>query len=419
MAQHDMNVADGSGAVVRSDLNGALEALATCQMGASAPSPTWPLMWWGDTGNGVLKQRNVSNTAWIDHGSVAERLLRAGDIADGGSAGLLRADGDGSGLVGILAGDQVARDMAASALAWQMAQSDATALAGPVGLFKLADNFQSNSLATSLGATYDDANGWYSNEASPVLIPQGAGTPIGDMTSNGGLAAAFDGDTSETEANCAAIASATGKIGKNYGSATEVAYFKVWGSNAYGFSSAISGTKTATFVVEGSNDGSSWTSVYSSGPQIVGNNPSFEAAVPGGASYAYYRLTVSVSAGTTTFVGELQFFEPGTPNNMTLRPFPATISPGTQNILAYFMVEAVDSITVGTDLLAKLSIDGGSTFSTAALEDLGVVGSTGANLIRALADVSGQSGASMSYSVETANNKALRYTEFVGEVELY
>ena len=101
MAQHDMNVADGSGAVVRSDLNGALEALTTCQLGASAPSPTWPLMWWGDTGNGLLKQRNAANTAWINRCDLATAFLQTSDVAAGGSAGLLRADGDGSQLTGI------------------------------------------------------------------------------------------------------------------------------------------------------------------------------------------------------------------------------------------------------------------------------------------------------------------------------
>ncbi|WP_417624969.1 hypothetical protein [Paremcibacter congregatus] len=80
MAQHDMNVADGSGAVVRSDLNGALEAMATCQMGASAPSPTWPLMWWGDTANSLLKQRNAANTAWINRCDLSTAFLQAGDV---------------------------------------------------------------------------------------------------------------------------------------------------------------------------------------------------------------------------------------------------------------------------------------------------------------------------------------------------
>ncbi len=101
MVQHDMNVADGSGAVVRSDLNGALEALSTLQLGATAPSPTWPLMLWGDSANDLLKQRNKANTAWISHGSLESALLRVTDIAAGGSAGLLRADGDGGSLSNI------------------------------------------------------------------------------------------------------------------------------------------------------------------------------------------------------------------------------------------------------------------------------------------------------------------------------
>ncbi|MBL4839405.1 MAG: tail fiber protein [Thalassospira sp.] len=54
-----------------------------------------------NTADGHLYVRNAANTAWIDHGLIAERVLRAGDIAAGGSAGLLRADGDGSGLTGI------------------------------------------------------------------------------------------------------------------------------------------------------------------------------------------------------------------------------------------------------------------------------------------------------------------------------
>lgn len=82
MAQHDFNVADGSGAVVRSDVNGAFEALATNSMGPSAPSPTWPLMWWGDTTAGKLKQRNSANTAWIDRGDLASAFLQASDIGE-------------------------------------------------------------------------------------------------------------------------------------------------------------------------------------------------------------------------------------------------------------------------------------------------------------------------------------------------
>ncbi|WP_296988211.1 hypothetical protein [Thalassospira sp. UBA1131] len=101
MAQHDYVVGNGSGAVVRGDFNDALLAVATMNSGATAPSTTYAYMAYVNTSDGRLYQRNAANTGWVDHGSVASRLLRLEDVAAGGSAGLLRADGDGSGLTGI------------------------------------------------------------------------------------------------------------------------------------------------------------------------------------------------------------------------------------------------------------------------------------------------------------------------------
>ncbi|MBC05730.1 phage tail protein [Thalassospira sp.] len=103
MAQHDYVAANGSGAVVRGDFNDALLAVATMNSGASAPSVTYSYMPYVNTSDGHLYQRNAANTGWIDHGSVASGLLRLEDVAAGGSAGLLRSDGDGSGLSGIAA----------------------------------------------------------------------------------------------------------------------------------------------------------------------------------------------------------------------------------------------------------------------------------------------------------------------------
>ncbi|KZC99681.1 MULTISPECIES: phage tail protein [unclassified Thalassospira] len=103
MAQHDYVAANGSGAVVRGDFNDAFLAVATMNSGASAPSTTYAYMAYVNTSDGHLYQRNAANTGWIDHGTVASRFLRLEDVAAGGSAGLLRADGDGSGLSGLAA----------------------------------------------------------------------------------------------------------------------------------------------------------------------------------------------------------------------------------------------------------------------------------------------------------------------------
>ena len=65
MAQHDYDVANGSGAAVRADLNDVLEAVATNNSDATAPTTTFAHQWWFDTSTGILKQRNSANTDWV------------------------------------------------------------------------------------------------------------------------------------------------------------------------------------------------------------------------------------------------------------------------------------------------------------------------------------------------------------------
>ena len=66
MAQHDLNIANQTHIAFRSDLNLALEAIATLQSGASAPATTYGGMPWIDVTEGMLKFRNVNNDGWID-----------------------------------------------------------------------------------------------------------------------------------------------------------------------------------------------------------------------------------------------------------------------------------------------------------------------------------------------------------------
>jgi hypothetical protein len=74
MSQHDFNIANGAGAVVRADLNAALEAIITNSSGATEPSTPYANMWWYDTSTATLKRRNNANDAWIIMG------LEAADI---------------------------------------------------------------------------------------------------------------------------------------------------------------------------------------------------------------------------------------------------------------------------------------------------------------------------------------------------
>lgn len=68
--QHDYNVANGSGAVIRADLNSLAAAIASMNEGDSAPSPTFPNMLWADTLNDVVKKRDSTNTTWVILGSI-------------------------------------------------------------------------------------------------------------------------------------------------------------------------------------------------------------------------------------------------------------------------------------------------------------------------------------------------------------
>jgi len=65
MAQADYVVANGTGAAVRSDLNGQLAAIVSNNSGVTEPSTTYAYQWWADTTTGLLKIRNAANNAWI------------------------------------------------------------------------------------------------------------------------------------------------------------------------------------------------------------------------------------------------------------------------------------------------------------------------------------------------------------------
>lgn len=72
MAQHDYVIDNAPGAPVRNDLNSVLQAIASINSGSVEPTVMFPGMLWLDTAagaswpNGRLRQRNLTNTAWLD-----------------------------------------------------------------------------------------------------------------------------------------------------------------------------------------------------------------------------------------------------------------------------------------------------------------------------------------------------------------
>jgi len=66
MAQHDYVIANDTAANVRSDINGALAAIASNNSAATAPATTYANQWWYDTSTDILKIRAEANDAWIN-----------------------------------------------------------------------------------------------------------------------------------------------------------------------------------------------------------------------------------------------------------------------------------------------------------------------------------------------------------------
>lgn len=73
MPSHDLTIDNGAGQVVRLDIQDALQAIATCMAGASAPDPTYPNMTWLDTSGTplILKKRNHANSGWFTVATIA------------------------------------------------------------------------------------------------------------------------------------------------------------------------------------------------------------------------------------------------------------------------------------------------------------------------------------------------------------
>jgi hypothetical protein len=105
MAQADFVVANGTGAAVRSDLNGQLAAIVSNNSGATEPATMYAYQWWADTTAGLLKIRNAANNAWVTVGTLADANLGLLSIAGGTLTGALLADDAGTAALPAIAFD--------------------------------------------------------------------------------------------------------------------------------------------------------------------------------------------------------------------------------------------------------------------------------------------------------------------------
>jgi hypothetical protein len=99
--QADFVVSNGTGAAVRSDINGQLAAIVSNSSGASEPATMYAYQWWADTTTGLLKIRNAANSAWVTIGTLASTNLGLLSLAGGTMTGVLAVTAGTAALPGI------------------------------------------------------------------------------------------------------------------------------------------------------------------------------------------------------------------------------------------------------------------------------------------------------------------------------
>lgn len=152
--------------------------------------------------------------------------------------------------------------------------------------------------------------------ATDVTISQSAGTPIGTMTSNGGLAAAFDGTTSQDDTACAALVGNSAWIGKTWTAAKTITGFRVYASKDRGFKGDANPMVTVT--LQGSNNAFA-TSFKTLGSKTIQDYNAAQVdmfdSVNTTTAYTSHRLVVETPGSrvlTKIFVAEVIFYEKAT-----------------------------------------------------------------------------------------------------------
>ncbi len=166
------------------------------------------------------------------------------------------------------------------------------------------------------------------------------------------------------------------------------------GSSYYGHPQITSG---ATEEAEGPVGGGDSNESGAANPDFNESSEYGEGGAPGGQNAGNDGFVLISGSGSVP--------SPGGSTTIVSNAFSTSgIVPTTSRIVVF--QENVDSITLNTDVVASISRDGGSNFTTATLSDSGyITGSSGQRILTGQAVVSGQpSGQSMRWKLALANN---------------
>ena len=325
--------------------------------------------------------------------------------------------------------------VALQALAMSYAATDAN-INGTVGVYYLANDFETDSLATKTNAQYVAKGaivfeGSYLTNAAVANLNPVLGSATGTMATGGSITVSASFERSGGYYAWEAFDNNYSNEWDTYagGSSSEEHWLKMVYGEAQVITKITMGKNSngvhylpASFTFEGSNDGSAWTNLltrtdvvsadYSSSAQT-----SFDLTSSG--SFTQYRLSTLDSVNSTYIaIGKFECFGYGAGANITLAPTAVTIaSANPSDLVAYLVINPQESITAGTDIIFKGSIDGGSTKATGTwtkIVDLGLAFGTQKELWKVDIDVDSQTGSSLSYEITTANTKRIQVCDIIG-----
>jgi len=274
-------------------------------------------------------------------------------------------------------------------------------------------------------------SGTFSFDGAETLVGDGVGTPIGDMTEQGGLTAAFDGTDHPGYASSAASANKTASeisfIGKNWGTgnAKSITKIKIHSTSNEAWSStnndAISnGGMQIQLYGNNVNDTSTATALGTISSAFNGRSFSDEvtSTTTGSGLFQYHwiGLKSSSTAGNRThFMGEAEFYEEAltSATNFTLISTATTASSvPTSSSLIFIMENNLGTATLNTDIKGYISRDNGSNYTEVTLVDEGTYGSNQKIIVAHDVDISSQpSGTSMRYKIQSFNQGSSKITK--------
>lgn len=307
-----------------------------------------------------------------------------------------------------------------------------TQINGSIAKYSLQDNvideFVDNTGIDETASTGESiiggvVGGTFTFDGSETLVGDAVGTPIGDMTQQSGLSAAFDGTDHPTAANSAgrsgAVASTISFIGKNWGVGNAKSISKItihstsneaWSSSnndaisnggmqiqLYGNNVNDTSTATALGTISSAFDGRSYNAEVSS--TTTGS---------GLFQYHWVGLKSSSTAGNRShYMGEVNFYEEAlsSATNFTLVSTATTASSApTTGSLIFIMENNLGTATLNTDIKGYISRDNGTTYTEVTLVDEGTYGTDQKIIVAHDVDISSQpSGTSMRYKIQSFN----------------